>query len=396
MNLEMQHEAMFYDNVHLEIKTVTDNTEQQIADIEDFIRKKADILIVAPNQASPVTPVVEKAYQQGIPVILVDRKIDSDNFTAFIGADNRQIGSEVGNYVAKLLGDKGNIVEIRGLNGSSPDAERHEGFASAIANYPEINILTSADGAWLKNVADEKMTEILRNFQKIDLVFAHNDRMAMGAYNAAARQNRADSILFIGIDALPGSKGGIAQVLNGKLKATFIYPTNGDKIIQLALNILQNKPFEKHNTLYTNVVDESNARVLKLQTDAIIEQDNKIDVLNSQIEELKDIDKVFIENLQRLIEEKIEDSELNVDDLGKSVGLSHSQLYRKVKSLTGYSPNEFVRIIRLKKAGVLLSSSNCNIAEIAYDTGFTSPSYFTKCFRDFYGESPTEYQKLRR
>ncbi|MDR2805098.1 MAG: substrate-binding domain-containing protein, partial [Dysgonamonadaceae bacterium] len=231
----------------------------------------------------PVTPVIEKAYKADIPVIVVDRKINSENYTAFIGADNRQIGSEVGNYVAKQLNGKGNIVEIRGLNGSSPDAERHSGFVSVIDNYPKINLLASYNGDWLKDVAEANMEKAFAEFSQIDLVFAHNDRMAIGAFNIARKHEKADNILFVGIDALPGIDGGIEQVLNHRLKATFIYPTNGDKIIQLAMNILQGKPYERNNTLYTNIVDETNAQILKLQTDAIIKQEEKINVLNSRI-----------------------------------------------------------------------------------------------------------------
>ncbi|GHT08988.1 sensor histidine kinase [Bacteroidia bacterium] len=284
MNMEMRNEALFHKGVKLDIKTVSDDTEKQIADIQSFIDRRVDLIIISPNQAEPVTPIVEKAYSAGIPVVLVDRKITSDKYTAFIGADNVQIGREVGNYVAKLLNGRGNIVEIRGLKGSSPDAERHQGFVNVINRYSDIHILDSADGAWLKNIAERETSKILAEMpDTIDLVFAHNDRMAMGAYNAAKRLNRTDNIFFVGIDALPGAGNGIEQVIDGKLKASFIYPTSGDKIIQLALDILQSKPYTKQNTLYTNIVDETNARVLKLQTDAIIEHENKISTLDRQI-----------------------------------------------------------------------------------------------------------------
>ncbi|MDR2968406.1 MAG: substrate-binding domain-containing protein [Tannerellaceae bacterium] len=283
MNVEMQHEAVLYPDIHLEIRTVTDDTEKQINDIRYFIDNNADLIIVAPNKTEPLTPVVEKAYNKGIPVILVDRKISSDKYTAFIGADNYQIGKDVGNYIAKLLDGKGFVFEIHGLEGSSPATERHNGFIDVIKDYPSINLLPSVDGAWLKDVAENKMDYALTAYPRINAVYAHNDRMALGAYSAALRHNRADSILFFGIDAIPGEDGGINQVLNKKLKATFIYPTNGEKIIQLAVNILAGNPYEKHNTLYSNVVDNTNARLLKLQTDAIIERENKIAILNSKI-----------------------------------------------------------------------------------------------------------------
>jgi ABC-type sugar transport system substrate-binding protein len=280
MNTEMRHEAMLHPDISLEIKSVTDDTEKQIEDIQYFIDRKVDLIIVSPNKAAPVTPIVEKACHAGIPVILVDRKILSDKYTAFIGADNYQIGKEVGTYIAKLLNGKGTIFEITGLEGSTPTTERHQGFISVLNHYPQINLLASVDGAWLKDVAENKMAEAFDNYPEIDAVYAHNDRMAIGAYNAAIRQEKADKIRFIGIDAIPGKTGGIEQVLENKLKATFVYPTNGEKIIQIAANILNGKPYEKYNTLYTHVVDESNARILKLQTDAIIEQEDKISFLN--------------------------------------------------------------------------------------------------------------------
>jgi signal transduction histidine kinase/DNA-binding response OmpR family regulator len=283
MNLEMQHEALLHPEISLEIHSATDDTEQQISHIQTFIEQKVDLIVVAPNEAAPITPVIERAYSAGIPVVLVDRKILSDKYSASIGANNEQIGNEAGNYIAKLLNGKGNVVEIRGLDGSTPAAERHSGFVSSISNYNNINLVQSIDGAWLKNVSEQKLKEVLTQYPNVDAVFAHNDRMAAGAYDAAMKKGKSDKIFFVGIDALPGNGGGIEQVLDKKLTATFIYPTNGEKIIQLVLKILQGKPYQKNNTLYTSVVDESNAGVIKLQTDAITEQENKISFLDSQV-----------------------------------------------------------------------------------------------------------------
>lgn len=284
MNTEMLHEAALHQNIELLIKTVEDDTEKQISDIQYFIDQKVDLLIVSPNKAAPINHIVGKAFDAGIPVILVDRKILSDKYTAFIGADNYQIGKEVGNYVVNLLKGKGRIIELRGLEGSSPALERHQGFFSVISEHPEIHLMLQEDAAWLKDVAESKMERALNEYEQIDLVFAHNDRMAMGAYDAANRIDRADNIYFLGIDALPGNEGGIENVLQNKLEATFIYPTGGDKIIQLALDILQGKEYKHSNELYTAVVDKTNARVLKLQSDEIIEQENKINFLNNRVD----------------------------------------------------------------------------------------------------------------
>lgn len=279
----MLHEAQLHQNIDLRIKFVQDNTAEQIRDIHKFIEEGVDLLIIAPNMADPLTPVVEEAFDKGIPVILVDRKISSQKYTAFIGADNHRIGRDVGSYVATLLEGKGNIVEIKGLAGSTPAQERSDGFFSVIKDYPDIKMLCQADGAWLKDSAEHKTEAILDSFPKIDLIFAQNDRMAMGAYNAAQKKGRERKIYFIGIDALPGKDYGIDQVLNDKLAATFIYPTGGDRIIQLALQILEKKPYKKNTSLFTTAVDKSNAQILKMQYDEILEQESKLQFLHEKV-----------------------------------------------------------------------------------------------------------------
>ena len=281
MNNEMLREASFYPGVEIKIKTAHDSNQQQIRDIESFIAEKVDLIIVSPNEAIPLTPVIEKAMLEGIPVVLVDRKISSGKYTAFVGADNFQVGKEVGVYTANLLNGKGNIVEIRGLKGSTPDFERNGGFISIIQKYPGIHIVYQNDGGWLRKQAREKMTEALQKNNSIDLVFAHNDEMAAGAYEAITVFSGIKKPVLLGIDALPGTEGGIQKVINGILDATFIYPTGGEKAIQTAVRILNNEPFKRDNILYTAVVDKTNARVLKLQTDQIIQHQNRIGQLNS-------------------------------------------------------------------------------------------------------------------
>jgi ABC-type sugar transport system substrate-binding protein len=259
-------EAAILQNIELRIKTSVDNTAQQIKDIEDFIKQGVDMLIVSPNEAAPLTSVIKSAYKKGIPVVLMDRKILSDDYTAYIGADNEKIGEDVGEYVARMLSSGGNVVEIMGLKGSTPAQERHSGFLKAIRLNPQIKIIESTDGKWLKDTAYKRMQNILQKEQNIDVVFAQNDRMALGAYNAAQQINKENRIKFIGVDALPGEGNGIDLVQQGILSASFIYPTDGDKIIILASKILNKNAFEKNNTLYTSVVNIFNARILDLQT----------------------------------------------------------------------------------------------------------------------------------
>ena len=283
MNDEILREAMFYEGVSVEIRSAHDDNRRQQGDIQYFIDKKVDLLIVTPNEAAPITPIVEEAFDKGIPVIVVDRKILSDKYTAFMGADNYEIGREVGKYLAAKLGGKGNIVELTGLSGSTPAMERHQGFMSAISRYPDIHLLARADAAWEREPGRIIMDSLLRIYPKIDAVYSHNDRIAPGAFEAAEKLGRAKDIVFVGIDALPGKGNGVELVLDSVLDATFIYPTNGDKVLEMAMNILEKKPFARETTMETAIVDPINAPVMKLQTAHIAELDKKIETLNGRI-----------------------------------------------------------------------------------------------------------------
>ncbi|WP_300939320.1 hybrid sensor histidine kinase/response regulator transcription factor [Bacteroides acidifaciens] len=284
MNDEILREAMFYDGVSVEIRSAGDDNRQQAEDVRYFIDKGVDLLIISANEATPMTPIVEEAYQKGIPVILVDRKILSDKYTAYISADNYEIGRAVGNYMASTLKGKGNVVELTGLSGSTPAMERHQGFMAAISNFPDIKLIDKADAAWEREPAEVAMDSILRRHPKIDAVYAHNDRIAPGAYQAARKAGREKEMIFVGIDALPGKGNGLELVLDSVLNATFIYPTNGDKVLQLAMNILEAKPYPRETIMNTAVVDRTNAHVMQLQTAHISELDEKIETLNGRID----------------------------------------------------------------------------------------------------------------
>lgn len=283
MNNEILREALFYEGTEVHIRSTKDNSRQQIQDIRNLIDRGIDLLIVAPNEAATLTPIIEEVFDKGIPVIVVDRKILSDKYSAYIGADNYEIGKAVGNYMANRLKGKGNVVEIAGLNGSTPATERHLGFMSIISQHPDITLLCSKDAGWLNKVAQQRMDSILPLYPKIDMVYAQNDRMAAGAYKAARKQGREKEIEFVGIDALPGKGYGLEMVRDSILTATFIYPTGGDKVMQTAMNILQKRPYERENILNTAIVDATNARVMDMQTVHISELDNKIETLNGKI-----------------------------------------------------------------------------------------------------------------
>ena len=282
-NTEMLREAGFYPDVQVVIRTAKDDNGRQIQDIRRFIREGVDLLVVSPNEAEPITPVVEEAYDRGIPVIVVDRKILSDKYTAYIGADNYGIGYSIGNYIADCLHGRGTVVEITGLAGSTPAIDRHAGFLKAISHHPDVRLLAVADGAWLHDRAEAKMDSLLGVYPQFDVLYAQNDRMAAGAYEAALRRGRQKSIRFFGTDALSGESYGLESVLAGKLSATFIYPTGGDKVIETAMNILGGKPFERETNMNTSVVDSTNAPIMQLQTAHINALDQKIETLSGRI-----------------------------------------------------------------------------------------------------------------
>ena len=204
-------------------------------------------------------------------------------YTAYIGADNYELGKAVGNYIAHRLKGRGKVVELSGLVGSTPAIERHQGFMSAISQYPDMTLLASEDAGWLQQPAEAKMDSLLQRFPEIDAVYGMNDRMAAGAFRAAGRRGREKEMIFVGIDALPGKGNGVELVLDSVLDATFIYPTEGDKVVQLAMDILEKKPFERETKLKTAVVDAVNAHVMELQTNHIGELDGKIETLNDRV-----------------------------------------------------------------------------------------------------------------
>ena len=283
MNNEMLREALFYDEVEIDIRTVKDDNTRQIEDIRNFIEEGVDLLVIAPNEAAPITPVVEEAYDRGIPVIVFDRKILSDKYTAYIGADNYEIGKAIGRYVVNMLQGKGNVVEISGLTGSTSAIDRHQGFVSAISPYPGIKLLGREDAGWLRSEAGQKMDTLLAHFPQIDVVYAQNDRMAAGAYAVARQKGRAGEMRFIGTDALSGEGYGVEQVLKGELDATFIYPTGGDRVIQIAMDILNKRDFPRETILNTSVVDSTNAQIMQMQTTHIATLDGKIETLNGKM-----------------------------------------------------------------------------------------------------------------
>lgn len=469
LNEELKMGTYIHDNVELSFASADDSDEKQIEQIHQFLNDGIDLLIVAPNQVAAVSPAIDEVFDKGIPVIVVDRKTNSEKYTSFIGADNFEMGRLMGEYIATQLKGKGRVLEIMGLKDSSPAIERHNGFAKAISNYPDITLVASLQGDWTEESAVKAIKAYKGNLSNIDFVFGQNDRMAVGARKALSALPTPHSTKYCGIDGLPGEGNGLACVRDSILEASYIYPTHGDEVLQLAMNILEGKPYDKDNRLMAALVTKDNAKVLLLQYEELRRQGQNVDLLHKQsdnylqqldtqrvitwmavgiiillliaivlfyryhlnkvtmqrervintlwnipVEELpaeptepeqhvetpeaeETSDQIestassrFLARFKEVVEARMSDSEVSVEDLAADMNLSRVQLYRKIKAITDSSPVELLRTARLKRAYQLLVTTDKNISEVAYDVGFTAPSYFTKCFKDEFGISPSD------
>ena len=278
LNEEIRVAGHFY-GVEVSFTSADDDSRVQMEQIRSYIRQGVDLLIISPNQTQSITAAVEEAYDAGIPVILFDRKINSDKYTAFMGADNVEIGRVMGQYIADYLGGQGSVVEIMGLEGSSPAADRHLGFAEALQAYPGIHLLDSRYGGWVQDGGRKAMEQWRSEGLSPDAVFAQNDRMARGA-----REVAGEGIAYFGVDALPGPGNGIEDVLNGALVATYLYPTQGDRLMELAMAILSGAPFERENPLESALVDGKNARMMLMQEQEVARQRQNMDQMNARLD----------------------------------------------------------------------------------------------------------------
>ena len=483
---ELQMSTYFNEGVELRCTSADDDNQQQERQIDSLVNSGIDLLIVSPNQVDALTGAIDRAFSKGIPVILYDRRTASSKYTAFMGADNYVIGHLMGEYIASQLGGHGNVVEIGGLKGSSPAIERHRGFRDALSKFSDIKIVGYANGDWKEASGEEAMRQLLPTLggTQIDAIFGGNDRMAVGARKVLDPTN-SKNIICVGVDALPTPGCGIEQVRDGVLTASAIYPTHGDELMQLALNILNGKEYSKETLMQTSIVTRDNARVLLLQHEEVVRQGEylsrmhkrvdtvleelgtervfiifilivtvviaallvisirayrakhalnlrlaeekenlarekeKAEQQRDELEEQRDklievslrmkgdtqetgsdaldgneqvyrVENEFMQKFQQCIDENLSNPDLSVEDLGDSMCLSRVQLYRKVKTMTGKSPVEIIRETRIVRANQLLADSSLTISEIAYRVGFSSPSYFTKCYKDFFGKSPTD------
>lgn len=285
LNDELKMGEYLNDSLIVKLASSNDDNVLQNKQINRFVDEGVDLLIVSPNQLSAISKAVERAYDKGIPVILYDRKTNSDKYTAFIGCDNYTIGKSMGSFIAQQLQGKGRVVEISGLEGSSPALERHRGFMDAIKPYPGLQVVASEGGNWKEEGGIQAMKRILKQTQDFDYVFAHNDRLAWGAYVAARQMRVKRNYKYTGVDGMATEGGGLELVRDGIFEASYLYPTKGDEVIALAMKILKHQPYERDNYLSTSIITQANAALTLMEARDAERQARNLKALHKQVDQ---------------------------------------------------------------------------------------------------------------
>ena len=282
-NSELAMEANFHEGVKLCFASAYDDSQRQIQQIDSLVKSGVDLLIVAPNQVESISAAIDRTAESGVPVIVFERKTGSTKYTAFMSADNYEMGFRMARYMAGRLNGKGRILEITGLDGSSPAEERHNGFHDALKEYPEMQIISTLIGDWTEQRAYDVVMQNAQNIDSIDLVFGHNDRTALGARKAFEKFYTGKPLpKFCGIDGLPDENGGIKLVMDSLLDASYIYPTRGDLLLKLALDILENRSYQRETLLSSAIVTPDNATVLYMESEELANQWHRLELLHQK------------------------------------------------------------------------------------------------------------------
>ena len=287
MMVEMNIEVLNYENIDIIVMDAEEDNQKQIRQIRELINRKVDVLIISPNEPNSITPIAVEAHRAGIPTIIADRKINSDEYTSYVGGDSYEIGKMAGEHASTLLPDQATILEIWGTKTTSPAIERHQGFVDGLDNSKQFDII-SVEGKWRREIAREE-TGQLPDYKGIDLVYAHNDVMAIGAREAIFDRDSTllSKIKIMGVDGAFGKDAGLEAVADGRLDASFLYPTGGDEVIKVAMKILTGQPVEKQYILDgTKVIDKPTAQTLLLQSDQLINYQKKIEQQRKNLESI--------------------------------------------------------------------------------------------------------------
>ncbi len=436
MNAEMQRELLYHPDMHLVVREAQANNELQCAQIDSFIREGVDLLIVSPNEAEAVKPAVSRAYKAGIPVIVADRRVTGDEWTAFVGGDNVAVGRMMGQWVLEKEAQAGRplkIIEIVGLPGSTPAVLRHQGLMEMIGEAEAGDRVISGEGEWMQEDARHTMEILLQQHSDVDLVLAQNDLMAIGASRALLAKGKK-GVPVMGVD---GIDLGLKAIVDGDIEATTTYASRGDMVIQTASQILHGEAFVRDTVLQTTIIDAQTAKAMLQVSEQNAHDVATIQFMQQQLEDYwlqsksrftlfgiivllliilfamviryliksirsireetetepvqssgKKIEDTLTPRIRAYVDAHLSDPDLSVELLSEEMGMSRAQLFRKTKAVSGKAPVEIIREQRLKKAKELLQTTDWTIQQVAYEVGFTSPSYFTKCYKEQYGESP--------
>ena len=443
MNYEMERELLLHAAMALDRRLDDGSNELQCAQIDSFIRERVDLLIVSPNEAEQVKPAVTRAYRAGIPVIVADRRVTGDEWTAFIGGDNYKVGQLMAEWVreqctkhnSQFKSSNFTVLEVAGLPGSTPATLRHKGLMD---NLPEGVVVHSVMGSWYKENAREAVSAYLRDHAIPDAIVAHNDLMAIGAAEAAG------GVPIMGVD---GIQPGLRAIVEGKITCSATYSSRGDMVIATAAQILHGEPFVRDTVLETTMIDASIAYPMLRQDEAItrdletlhlfqtqteskwrqlrydktllitwlivlialfllaagyiianqfkLQQEIKQEILPQLVDvqeaiQLSHRDVAFADRLKQAVDNHLTDQNLSVEYLGSMLQLSRTQLFRRVKTVTGKGPLDYIRERRLIRADQLLHTTDMTVQQVALELCFSSAGYFTKCYKEYFGHLPSE------
>ena len=460
MNEEMERELLLHPGMSITRRVAYGSNELQCAQIDSFIAERVDLLIVSPNEAEEVKPAVTRAYRAGIPVIVADRRVSGDEWTAFIGGDNYRVGELMGEWIMRLQSEATHplhVLEVSGLPGSTPATLRHKGMMDKLTSQrveestsqrvgvmqPRIETVL---GEWYRETAYAVVADYLSKHRDVDVIVAQNDLMAIGA-SEAVRHNKAYASHKVHVMGVDGIQLGLQAVAEGNIDCTATYSSRGDMVIETAAQILAGQPFVRDTVLETALIDEETARPMLIQYSERIHdlETFRIVKVNSDLQwqqmmssrqkmivlivivialflaalgglvyfqlriqreiskeilpQLEDVqeaiqlskrDEAFAERLRQIVDEHLTDPNLNVEYLGSMLGLSRTQIFRRVKTVTGKGPLDYIRERRLERADQLLKSTDMTVQQVAIELCFSTPSYFTKCYKDYFKHLPSE------
>lgn len=457
MNQEILSESRFYDNVEVNIKNASGDIEQQIKDIQSLISEGVDLLIISPLEDSTLIDTFNNLNFHNIPVLLIDRKISSNKYVAFVGASNWDVGVKAAKYIVDLRKETPTkVFQIKGYDKSTATFEREAGFVNTLNAYDNFDIYTVIAGKDLDGKKVEQTTQILQdNLQKLkeaDVIYAFNDAMALAAYGVLKKNNVQRMPVIIGIDGMLGYNKGINSVKEGMITASIVYPTGGRKAIDVGMKIINKISVPKENQLSTILIDNNNVSAYYEQGLNIIELQQKIELLQQKYQKNKeyvqwiiflswglaavvilllfsniytyrkkkeilaakreldflddeesttsrdnsDSDKLFKEKIMAYTEQHYMEYDCDLSILMDELSVSRLVFYKNFKQQFNDTPNNYLKKYRLEKSKELILLNQYTYAEIGYKVGFSSPAYFTKCFKDEYDQTPSQYFEKKK